>query len=158
VDTALARFGARLVRGGWRERLEASPVRALALSVAGVLLAVHVLALRAALSPAQRLGGAVWALLGVFFVVLGLLMPRTRRNPWFGVRTAWTLSSDENWARTHRVAGYSMTLGGLAAAVAGLLGWPGVALAAILVSAFLPAVWSWYIGRRDPDDARPVSR
>ena len=44
------------------------------------------------------------ASLGALFVMLGLVMPRVRRNPWVGVRTPWTLASDENWARTHRFA------------------------------------------------------
>jgi uncharacterized membrane protein len=154
VVTALARGGAFLLRGRWRARLQASPVRALALAVAAILLSVHVLVVRAALSPEPRLGGAIWVLLGVFFVVLGLLMPRIRRNPWFGVRTAWTLSSDENWARTHRMAGYSMSVGGFVAVLAGLLGSSALALVSVLVSALLPALWSWYIAQRDPDGAR----
>ena len=156
VVTLLVRFGARLLGPGYRERLEASPVRGIALATASILLAVHVLALRAALTPGHVLGSSLWVLLGAFFVVLGLLMPRTRRNPWIGVRTAWTLSSDENWARTHRVAGYSMTLGGLLVVCAGLVGARPVAIVAvILVSVFIPAVWSWHISRRGPGDATP---
>ncbi len=113
---------------------------------------IHVLVLRASLSSAPRLGSAVWVLFGALFVALGLLLPRTRRNPFFGIRTAFALASDENWARTQRVGGYSMTLGGFVALVSGLLGAPAVAIAAVLVSAVAPARWSWVIARRGVGD------
>jgi uncharacterized membrane protein len=158
VVAGLARVGGSLMRGEWRERLEASPVRGLALASAVLLGSLQVLVLRAGLMPGHRLGGAVWVLLGLFFVAVGLLLPRTRRNPWFGVRTVWTLTSDENWARTHRVAGYSMTLGGLAAAVAGWFGSPAVALALVLTSALVPAMWSWRLGRHEDDGAHSSLR
>jgi uncharacterized membrane protein len=145
---ALIRFGARLLPGDWRGRLEASPVRVLCLMTVGFLAAVHVLVLHAALSPAKVLGSEVWILLGAFFVVLGQILPRTRRNPFLGVRTTWTLTSDENWAQTHRMAGYAFTLGGAAVAVTGLLHAPGMSIAALLVTALAPALWSWRLARR----------
>jgi hypothetical protein len=52
--------------------------------------------------------------LAVFMIVLGQFYPRLRRNPLVGCRTTFTLSSDENWARTHRFGGFTMTLGGFA--------------------------------------------
>jgi uncharacterized membrane protein len=144
----LLRFGSRLMPPEWRERLEASPVRALALAVAAVLSGVQVLVLRASLDTFPHLGAAIWVLLGALFVVIGLLLPRTRRNPFFGVRTAYALSSDENWARTQRAGGYWMTIGGIVVSAAGLLGSPGAALATLIVSSLAPAVWSWIIARR----------
>jgi uncharacterized membrane protein len=148
----LLRFGSRLMPPGWRARLDASPVHILALAIAVVLAGIHVLVLHAALSAAPRLGDAVWVLLGALFVVMGLILPRTRRNPFFGIRTAFAVSSDENWARTQRVGGYTLSIGGLVAIAAGLLGSPGVALVAILVSAVTPAVWSWILARRGTGD------
>jgi hypothetical protein len=86
-------------------------------------------------------------LYGAFFMLLGLVLPRVRRNPWIGVRTPWTLASDENWAKTHRFAGYTMTLGGGAAVVASMAGVPALALAFILAGALAPAFYSWRIAR-----------
>jgi uncharacterized membrane protein len=155
---ALLRFGGYLLPRGWRERLEASPVRALALVTAVMLTSVHVMVLRASLSPLPNLGNAIWLLLGGLFVVLGFLLPRTKRNPFFGVRTAFALASDENWARTNRVGGWTMILGGIVAVVAGLVGVPAVAVAAILTSAILPALWSWVLAKRGTGDVPPISR
>ncbi|HEX7669319.1 MAG TPA: SdpI family protein, partial [Polyangiaceae bacterium] len=113
----------------------------------------QVLVLRASLDTVPRMGAVMWVLLGAMFVVFGLVMPRTRRNPFFGLRTAFSLSSDENWARAQRAGGYSMTIGGIVAFAAGLLGSPGAALAAIVVSSLAPVIWSFTIARRGGDDA-----
>ena len=155
---ALLRFGGYLLPRGWRERLEASPVRALALVTALLMTSVHVVVLRASLSPLPNLGNAIWVLLGAVFIALGLLLPRTKRNPFFGVRTAFALASDENWAYTQRVGGWAMVGGGAVAIAAGLVGLPAVAVAAILVSAFVPAVWSWVLAKRGTGDVPPISR
>lgn len=155
---ALLRFGRYLLPPGWRERLDASPVGALALVTALLMTSVHVVVLRAALSPLPNLGNAIWLLLGAMFVVLGLLLPRTKRNPFFGVRTAFALASDENWGRTQRVGAWAMVAGGVVAVAAGLVGLPAVALVAILASAIVPALWSWVLAKRGTGDVPPISR
>jgi uncharacterized membrane protein len=145
---ALIRFGSRTLPREWRERQDASPVPAVGLLVAGMLAALQGLMVQAALSPAPRLGANVGVVLGVFFVLLGQLMPRVRRNPFIGIRTTWTLTSDENWARTHRFAGYTMTVGGLFTVVAALAGAMKLGVLFILAGALLPAVYSWRLARR----------
>jgi uncharacterized membrane protein len=42
---------------------------------------------------------------GLLFIVLGNLMPRFRSNFFFGIRTPWTLSSEQMWMKTHRLGG-----------------------------------------------------
>lgn len=44
----------------------------------------------------------------VFF--MGVLLGNTKRNYFIGIRTAWTLSSDEAWDKTHRFAGLLMKI------------------------------------------------
>ena len=144
---ALVRFGGRLLSREGRERLTTSPVAAVGLLVAGMLAAIQWLVIDAALMPSPRLGSGVWLVLGVFFVLLGQVLPRVRRNPFIGVRTAWTLSSDENWARTHRFAGYTMSGAGALAVLAALVGAPAVGLACVLMGALAPAVYSWRLAR-----------
>jgi len=146
---ALLRFGSRFVPRDSRARLEASPVRALSMTTVVSLSAVHLLALHAALSPARTLGSTVWIFLGLFFMALGQILPRTRRNPFMGVRTPWTLTSDENWAQTHRMAGYAFTLGGAAVAIGGWLRAPALAIAALTVTVLAPVLWSWRLAGRD---------
>lgn len=72
-----------------------------------------------------RMNAVISLLMGLMFVVLGNVMPRMRHNYFVGIRVPWTLSNEENWRRTHRMAGPF---------------WVGAGLA-IMVSAFLPDVW-----------------
>jgi hypothetical protein len=93
-------------------------------------------------APAGRL---VVVLLGLVFVAIGNLLPRTRPNVAVGVRTTRTLTNERLWAVVHRVGGY-VTVGlGLVIGIAGLalthelLG--GVVGAAAGLAAAIVLVW-----------------
>jgi putative oxidoreductase len=64
---------------------------------------------------------AVAVLVGVFFVGVGNLLPRTRPNLLIGIRTARTLEDRELWARMHRTCGYLAVGFGSVVAVASAL-------------------------------------
>ena len=101
-------------------------------------------------APVARL---VPALVGALFVVIGNVMPRMRPNWWFGVRTPWTLSNDRVWARTHRLAGFSMTAAGVVM-IAAALALPArfadpVMLAAAVAATIGPAVYSYLTWKRE---------
>lgn len=46
-------------------------------------------------------------LVGVLFLIMGIFMGRIRFNSNFGIRTPWTLISEEVWVRTHRMGGWA---------------------------------------------------
>ena len=49
---------------------------------------------------------------GVFFVILGLLMPKLGRNRIAGVRYSWTIDDPEVWKESNRVGGrYTLAMG-----------------------------------------------
>jgi uncharacterized membrane protein len=154
VTWALVRLGAPLLPSAWRARLEESPAGLVVALVVGFLASLHGVVLYAVLTGASSLGMALNIVLGGFFVALGLVFPRLRRNPWIGVRTPWTLSSDENWARTHRVAGIAFCVGGGLALVATLAGQGVTAIAFIITSSIVPAVYSFFLARRLPPQSR----
>lgn len=150
---AFVRFAPAILPAAERQRLGDRVVPLVAALVAGFLAGVHVAILAVALVPGFAIQAPLWLALGALFVGLGLVMPRVRRNALVGIRTAWTLQSDETWARTHRVAGYTMVLSGLVAGVAGAFGGaPGAALAiaAITLGALVPAGYSLVLARRTP--------
>ncbi len=62
-------------------------------------------------------------LIGVamLFIVIGNYLPKTRYNYVMGIRNAWTLSSEEVWDRTHRVAGPLFIVTGLLIAADAIL-------------------------------------
>ncbi|MEL0445445.1 SdpI family protein [Streptococcus pneumoniae] len=51
--------------------------------------------------------------MGVVMIVIGNYLPKTYRNYIIGIRLPWTLESDKNWRKTHRLAGKIWVLGGL---------------------------------------------
>lgn len=55
----------------------------------------------------------VSALLGLIFVMMGNYMPKLKVNHTVGIRLPWTLQSEDNWHKTHRLAGKLWVLGGL---------------------------------------------
>ena len=85
---------------------------------------------------------AVVVLLGLTFVAVGNLLPRTRPNVAVGLRTRRTLSNSQLWYRVHRVGGYvtvfwgaviAMSAIALSGQVLGLaIGTAGIASVAIL--------------------------
>jgi len=52
-------------------------------------------------------------LVGVMLVIFGVVMDKIRPNWSVGIRTPWTLTSQESWARTHRVGGWLFIVMGL---------------------------------------------
>ena len=102
------------------------------------------------LSLFESVGRGLALVMGVFLLALSFVMPRIRRNPVLGIRLAWTLASDENWARTHRFASYTFAAAGVVALAGALLGGPSagpVSIVALLAGALAPAVYSYFVAR-----------
>ena len=52
------------------------------------------------------------ALVGLLFIIIGNYMSKIKSNWFIGIRTPWTLSSEEVWNKTHRLGGKVFILGG----------------------------------------------
>ncbi len=52
-------------------------------------------------------------IIGLLFVVMGNYMGKIKPNWFMGIRTPWTLSSEEVWNKTHRLGGKLFIIGGL---------------------------------------------
>ncbi|MFA5991675.1 MAG: SdpI family protein [Candidatus Doudnabacteria bacterium] len=52
-------------------------------------------------------------IIGLLMIVLGNYMGKIKPNWFVGIRTPWTLSSENVWNKTHRVGGYAFVLFGL---------------------------------------------
>jgi uncharacterized membrane protein len=143
---AFVRYGARLLPPPARERYERSPIGVAAMLTAGFMAGLQLCVLAASLGDGT-FGRGFSLLLAVFWLVMGLLFPKVRRNPFLGVRVSWALRSDEDWARTHRLAGQCFTVGGLVALVGAAFGSVALAISAALVSALASVVGSWWLAR-----------
>ena len=85
---------------------------------------------------------------GLLLMLVGNYLGKTTRNFFFGIRTPWTLASDEVWRRTHRLGGWLMVGAGVvlcAMAWSGLS--PALLVATLLVAVLVPVVYSYFAYR-----------
>jgi len=117
---------------------------ALAVLHAGILLAAAGI-----LKGPERFVAVGFALL---LLLPGNFIGRLRPNWFVGIRTPWTLASDDVWRRTHRLAAVLMVCGGLLLLPLSLLLTPAYAVSAAVVVTLLatlgPAAWSYFAWRR----------
>lgn len=52
-------------------------------------------------------------IIGLLFLFIGNLMSKTPRNYFIGIKTPWTLASEEVWFRTHRIGGRMFIFAGV---------------------------------------------
>ena len=78
-------------------------------AMVGFMSGVDVLVLLEANGQDVRINEAIFAGVGLLFIVLGNYMGKVRKNFFIGIRTPWTLASDEVWSRTHRLGGKVFT-------------------------------------------------
>ena len=133
-----------------QKRPTKSSTALLATMTAAFVSAVHGAILYVSLVPAASFTEPLFVLTGALFVGLGLVIRRLRRAPLVGLGVA-PAQSEEEWARIHRLASYSLVLGGIAGALASLFG--GVAGRATAIGCFVaatvvPAAYSIVVSRR----------
>ncbi|MEJ7776688.1 MAG: SdpI family protein [Sphingomicrobium sp.] len=88
------------------------------------------------------------------FVLIGNQLGKSRSMYLIGIRTPWTLASEEVWIKTHRLAGKLMVAGGLLLIVAAFLPLPPALVAAatvgiIAIAVGVPLVYSFLLWRRE---------
>jgi uncharacterized membrane protein len=87
--------------------------------------------------------------IGVMVALLGNLFGKTTKNFFVGIRTPWTLASDEVWLRTHRLGGKLFVIAGSVVVAAALAGYGIVALPIALgIAALVPTLYSYWLYRR----------
>ncbi len=65
-------------------------------------------------------GIAVTLSVGAMMMLMGRIMPLIKRNYFIGIRTPWTIDSEEVWDATHKRARCAFTLGGAIMIIGGL--------------------------------------
>lgn len=89
----------------------------------------------------------LFPLIGLMFAFIGNYMHSIKPNYFAGLRLPWTLSDDENWRKTHKLAGKLWFWGGLLFALISLfipanaVMWLFIPL--ILVLVLIPSVYSY---------------
>jgi uncharacterized membrane protein len=81
--------------------------------ITAYLFAIYLLASIASLGYPISINLWMPVLVGSLFVLLGNYMSKIKPNWFMGIRTPWTLSSEEVWNKTHRLGGKLFILSGI---------------------------------------------
>lgn len=100
-----------------------------------------------ALGVEVNIGMVCCLLIGVIFIALGNYQPKAKQNYTFGYKIPWTLNSEENWNRTHRLAGWVMVICGAAFIINAFFLWEWLVLIAI-PAALIPIVYSYILYKK----------
>jgi uncharacterized membrane protein len=66
-----------------------------------------------ALNVKFNMSMAVISIVGVGIALIGNYLPKCKFNYTMGIRVPWTLASEDNWRKTHRMAGPVWVVGGI---------------------------------------------
>ncbi len=87
-------------------------------------------------------------LVGLLIMGLGNYLPKCRQNYTSGIKLPWTLYDEDNWNRTHRMAGRLWMVGGLGIMVSAFWGGSTLLLAVILAITMIPGIYSYCLYRK----------
>ncbi len=104
-----------------------------------------------ALGNKIKIGFIVIMLLGVLFILLGNYMPKTGQNYTFGMRLSWALDDDENWNKTHRLAGKIMVAGGVIICATAIFESPWIFFPVVIAIVTVPVIYSYRLYKNKKD-------
>ena len=86
-------------------------------------------------------------LLGLMFIISGNYLPKARQNYTIGIKIPWTLANEENWNRTHRLAGYLWMVCGILLVLISVmrLGQAQWLVGIILIMVLVPCIYSYWL-------------
>ena len=120
---------------------------------------VEALILAAGLGHTINMTRLLMPVVGLLFVGVGVMVGRAKRNYFIGIRTPWTLDDEVVWDATHRLGAWTFGAAGVLVLLGSFLG-SGTAvfwlmLAALLLAAVVPIVYSYVLWRRRHPDGSP---
>ncbi len=92
----------------------------IAIAVALLLVCINFFIINAAQTGEFKFIKTMPVLLGVFFIFMGNLLHSIKPNYFAGIRTPWTLESEETWRKTHQLGGKIWFAGGFIIVITGL--------------------------------------
>lgn len=90
--------------------------------------------------------------MGIFFAIIGNYLPKCTQNSTIGIKLPWTLNNEENWNKTHRLAGKVWVIGGVVLASAGFFSGIAGLFIALAVMVLIPVGYSWNLSRKNGAD------
>lgn len=144
---AIIRFFPLIAPAGFRMEQSRHIVAVVNMAVAVMIVLISATALISAGDQVLRMHSVMPVLTGALFIVLGNYMGKLERNWIIGIRTPWSLASEEVWAGTHRFGRWIFVAAGLLLLATPWMPWPPIAytLAIIVVTAIVTVAQSFVL-------------
>lgn len=95
----------------------------------------------------------LFILMGAMIAALGNYFQAVKPNYFIGIRTPWTLESEQVWRKTHRMGGILWIIGGLVMIILALLPTSGihrlVFIAIVVIMVLVPVIYSFIEYRKE---------
>jgi uncharacterized membrane protein len=103
-------------------------------------------------SPSINVTKLILPAIGLFFAILGLIMPKIHQNYFAGFKLPWTLENVDNWNETHKLAGKYWLYGGIFQGITALVlpsKWGFICfMSAVIVMVVMPTIFSYKMYKR----------
>lgn len=86
--------------------------------------------------------------MGALFVIIGNYMPKCKQSYTMGIKLPWTLDDEENWNKTHRMAGFLWVIGGIVVMATAFLGAFWLFFIVLIPMVIVPTVYSYLLYKK----------
>lgn len=87
--------------------------------------------------------------MGALFVIIGNYLPKCKQSYTMGIKLPWTLNDEENWNKTHRMAGFLWVIGGVIIMATAFLGLFWLFFIVIIPMVIVPFVYSYLLYKKN---------
>ena len=101
-----------------------------------------------ALGQTVRVEIVMPVVIGLLLTIVGNYLPKCKQNYTIGIKIPWTLNSEENWNKTHHLAGWVWTFCGFGIMATGFIGIFWIPLSLILPMVLIPVIYSYVLHRK----------
>lgn len=86
--------------------------------------------------------------IGMIFVIIGNYFPKCKQSYTVGIKLPWTLNDEENWNKTHRMAGFLWVIGGVIIMATAFLGTFRLFFVVLIPMVVIPLVYSYTLYKK----------
>lgn len=86
--------------------------------------------------------------MGALFIIIGNYMPKCKQSYTMGIKLPWTLDDEENWNKTHRMAGFLWVIGGIIVMATAFLGAFWLFFIVLIPMVIVPTVYSYLLYKK----------
>ncbi|MCQ2491418.1 MAG: SdpI family protein [Lachnospiraceae bacterium] len=84
--------------------------------------------------------------MGLLFIIIGNYLPKTGQSYTLGIKLPWTLHDEDNWAKTHRMAGFLWVLCGVLMIISAFFKIRMISMVVLLiVMVIVPCIYSYLL-------------